>query len=131
MTEYKLDMFWLNRHGYPESQPIIHLDDVVYDGSVKGMLCNTFPQFPKSHWECWWSGMRNAYNGCFVLGGTDHTGLYIRVHFHDKKPQGVWDYWRLWRPWREWSKLDDYNKAIRFAKGFKKEYERMKGERIE
>lgn len=121
MTDYSLDLYYLCNGD--RSGVITHLDDIKFEGNVKEMLYTVFPQFPKSHWQCWWSAKRDG------MWHDRNTGLYIRVHYSEVKSQGKWDYWRLWQPWKEWRDTDSYDRAIRTAKKFKTEYRKMKKSR--
>jgi len=123
MTEYKLDLYFLDN--CRNKGPITHLGTVSFDGTVQQMLWNTFPEFPKSHWESEMSHRREN-NGWW----RDYwDGLYIRVQYKEKKSQGEWNYSRLWRP-KEWmcGTTSRYEDAVKVANEFKKDFNRrMRG----
>lgn len=114
MHHYDMDLVFEDWSG---TETICTLGRVDHRRDTKHMLCDTFPQFPKSHWQCFAPYMRD---------GTYHngwTGLWIRVHHTADFDWRHWDTWRLWRPWREWSETDTREKATEVAMGFKERWD--------
>lgn len=110
---YGIDAVWCT---YRDTITLCTIGHVDHLRDTKAMLCDIFPQFPKSHWQCWASYMRGTSNG-------RPSGLWLRVHHTADFEWRKWDTWRLWRPWREWADIDTYEQAVEYVKGLKMEEE--------
>ena len=104
---YDIEAVWCTSSDTISLCKVGHVDHLK---DTKAMLCDTFPQFPKSHWQCWAPYMR---------GDKERSGLWLRVHHTADFEWRKWDTWRLWRPWREWMDIDTREQAMEFAKGLK------------
>ena len=108
---YDIEAVWCTSS---ETITLCKIGHVDHMKDTKGMLCDVFPQFPKSHWECWAPYMR---------GHKERSGLWLRVHHTASFEWRQWDTWRLWRPWREWVDIDTREQAVEYVKGLKIEEE--------
>ena len=108
---YDIDAVWCT---YSETITLCTIGHVDHLKDTKAMLCDAFPQFPKSHWQCWAPYMR---------GDKDCSGLWLRVHHTADFEWRKWDTWRLWRLRWEWASIDTREKATEVAMRFKERWD--------